>query len=272
MASNRTPSPVAEMTDLQLLTYLLNLAGAPEDAARVSAHALLDSYDRLSTVLTLPRSTLVGDPRLDEGTGAFLALVGAMSSRYANRFHRSNLVVMDQETVSLLLAPHLQGHDIERVCMICVDQDFHLLGSGAVVTRGEANSVTLSLHRLLNLALASDAYGIILAHNHPDGAAQFSQTDLMTTDVLRGKLSVLGISLLDHYIWMPNGATLSLYEQLHSGALPPPLAHWDTDKMPLLSRLDPQFSPACKGGKRKRRKANTPFFIEDLERWIPSET
>lgn len=263
--SDRTPSAVAEMTDLQLLTYLLTLAGDKEDTARVSAHALLDSYDDLSTILALPRPTLLGDPRLDENSGAFLALVGAMSFRYANRFHRSNLVVMDQETVCRLLAPHLQGHDVERVCAICVDRDLHLLGSSAVVTRGDADSVSLPIQRVLALALSSGAYGVILAHSHPDGAARFSQTDLMTTDALRSKLAVLGVSLLDHYIWTSSGV-ISLYDLLHAPVPPPPLDRWDRVAMPLLSRLDPARSPAHKG---KRRKDKTPFFIEDPEFWSP---
>lgn len=257
--SDRTPSAVAEMTDLQLLTYLLTLAGAKEDTARVSAHALLDSYDDLSTILALPRPTLLGDPRLDENTGAFLALVGAMSFRYANRFRRSELVVMDRDAVCRLLAPHLQGHDVERVCVICVDQDFHLLGSSAVVTRGEADSVSLPIQRVLALALSSDAYGVILAHSHPDGAARFSQADLMTTDVLRSKLAVLGVSLLDHYIWA-SGGVVSLYDQLHAPVSPPPLDRWDRAAMPLLSRLDPARFPARKS---KDRKGKALFFLED---------
>lgn len=228
---------IPDMTDLQLLSYLLTLAGMSTQAARSAAHTLLDSYDSLASILTLPSSTLVGDPRLDENSGAFLALVGAMASRYVDRFHRSELVVTDQETVSRLLAPHLQGSEVERVCVICVDRDFHLLGSSAVVTRGETDSVAFPVHRLLSLALSSNAYGVILAHSHPDGIAQFSPADLATTHALRAKLEVLGVSLLDHYIWADR--LVSLYEQLHAPVLPPPLDRWDLSAKPLLSRLDP---------------------------------
>ncbi len=228
---------IADMTDLQLLSYLLTLAGTPMETARSAAHTLLDSYDSLATILTLPSSTLVGDPRLDENSGAFLALVGAMASRYVDRFHRSELVVTDKETVARLLAPHLQDSTVERVCAICLDRDFHLLGSSAVVTRGDTDSVALPIQRLLALALSSNAYGMILAHSHPDGIPQFSPADLATTHALRVKLEVLDISLLDHYIWA-NGP-VSLYEQLHAPLLPPPLNRWDLSAMPLLSRLDP---------------------------------
>lgn len=259
--SDRALPPVAEMSDLQLLTYLLTLAGEREDAARTAAHALLDSYDSLSTVITLPRSTLLGDPRLSETCGAFLSLVGAMTFRYANRFHRSNLVVMDKATVTRLLAPHFQGHNIERVCVICVDRDFHLLGSGAVATRGEENNTTLPIRRVLSLALSGNAYGVILAHSHPDGEPSFSFADLTTTAVLRAKLAVLGVSLLDHYIWTP-GEVVSLYEQLHTAPLPPLLDRWDLVATPLLSRLDPRELLARQSQRHRRRKACKPFFLD----------
>lgn len=259
--ANHTWPVVAEMTDLQLLTYLLTLVGARETDARSTAHALLDTYNDLSTILTLPSSTLLGDPRLKRHAASFLALVGAMSFRYANRFRRSKLTVMDSETVRSLLAPCLQGLDTERVCAICVDRDFHLLGSGAVVTRGEANSVALPIRRLLALALDSDAYGLILAHNHPDGQAQFSLTDLMTTDVLRGKLAALGVSLLDHYLWVSDTA-VSLHQLLHSVDSPPPLDRWDRTVKPLLSRLDPALFSSVGPSRRN------PFLFS--EQTVPS--
>lgn len=259
--SDRALPPVPEMSDLQLLTYLLTLSGECEEEARPIAHALLDSYDNLSAVIALPRSTLLGDPRLNESSATFLALVGEMASRYADRFHRSDVVVMNRNTVSRLLAPHLRGHDRERVCVIFVDQDFHLLGSGAVVTHGDTNNTALPIRRILSLALSSGAYGVILAHNHPDGTPFFSPADLMTTDVLRGKLAVLGVSLLDHYIWVSENV-VSLYEQLHAASLPPPLDYWDLVKMPLLSRFDPQVFLSLQKGKQKSRRSRKPFFLD----------
>lgn len=226
------------MTDLQLLSYLLTLSGARPDNVRATAHTLLDSFNDLSSILTLPFSTLLGDPRLDENSAAFLALVGAMVSRYADRFHRSDLMVTDGETVCRLLSPHFQGCDVERVCAILVDRDFHLLGSSAVATHGDVDSVSIPIHQLLSLALSSNAYGMILAHNHPDGLLRFSQADLATTCALRAKLEVLNVSLLDHYIWASDGV-ISLYEQLRSPVLPPPLNCWNVSASPLLSRLDP---------------------------------
>lgn len=233
------------MTDLQLLTYLLELSGMESGTARSTAHGLLDSYDSLATVISLPALTLVEDPRLEENAGAFLALVGAMTSRYANRFHQSDLVVTDREAVSTLLTPIFSRANVEQVCVICVDSAFHLLGSGPVPTHGDPDSVAFPVDRVLALALSSGAYGIILAHSHPDGLAQFSAADLMTTAALRAKLAILDISLLDHYLWTPQ-QMVSLYELLQDPAPAPPLDRWNGQTNPLLSRF-----PA-KANRRKR--------------------
>jgi hypothetical protein len=109
---------------------------------------------------------------------------------------------------------------------------------------------------------------VILAHNHPDGAPFFSQADLMTTHVLRGKLAVLGVSLLDHYIWASDRA-ISLYEQLRAATPPPPLDHWDLEKTPLLSRFESQVFLSLRQGKRKGRKSRTPFVLDPDSPWAP---
>lgn len=235
----RTPSHVARMTDLQLLAHLLTLSGVAETEARAAAHALLDDHGDLTAVLSLPPNKLIHHPRLNQHAGGFLALSGAIAARYADRFRPSELVVKDRDAVAKLLAPVFQDREEERVCAICLDEGFHLLGSGAIVTHGDADSVSLPIGRILALAISSNAYGIILAHNHPTGPARLSASDLAAIEVLRGRLAVLQVSLLDHYLWTPEGVT-SLHGQLAQAVPPPPLDGWDAERRPLLSRLPPR--------------------------------
>lgn len=159
---NRRPSKAAKMTDLQLLTYLFELLDMETGEARTAAHTALNRYNDLSTILSLPRETLLQDPNLSEDCRSFLALIGAMVHRYAHRFRRSDLVVADKETVLRLIRPCLENSKKERVCAICVDEELHLLGSGAVTAHGTEDSAALPIQRLLALALASEAKGMIL--------------------------------------------------------------------------------------------------------------
>lgn len=239
---NRRPSKAAKMTDLQLLTYLFELLDMETGEARTAAHTALNRYNDLSTILSLPRETLLQDPNLSEDCRSFLALIGAMVHRYAHRFRRSDLVVADEETVLRLIRPCLENSKKERVCAICVDEELHLLGSGAVTAHGTEDSAALPIQRLLALALASEAKGMILAHSHPDGTADFSSADLATTQALCARLSVLGVSLLDHYVWA-GGKAVSLSALLRAPCPPPLLASWDTSSAPLLRPLKHKKPP-----------------------------
>lgn len=50
-------------------------------------------------------------------------------------------------------------------------------------------------------ALADRASGIIVAHNHPSGSLEPSQSDIEATRQLKAASVVIGIALLDHIIF-----------------------------------------------------------------------
>ena len=50
-------------------------------------------------------------------------------------------------------------------------------------------------------ALTDRASGVIVAHNHPEGSLEPSETDVEVTAQLKAAGSVIGISLLDHIIF-----------------------------------------------------------------------
>ncbi|MGC2049550.1 MAG: JAB domain-containing protein, partial [Gallionella sp.] len=61
-------------------------------------------------------------------------------------------------------------------------------------------------------ALAHNAAAVILAHNHPSGVAEPSQSDRMLTDALKQALSLVDVRVLDHFI-VAVGKTLSFAEK-----------------------------------------------------------
>jgi DNA repair protein RadC len=61
-------------------------------------------------------------------------------------------------------------------------------------------------------ALHYNAAALILAHNHPSGVAEPSQSDRMLTDALKQALSLVDVRVLDHFIVAGSGC-LSLAER-----------------------------------------------------------
>lgn len=65
---------------------------------------------------------------------------------------------------------------------------------------GDARSVRLDLAQLYRRALALDAAGLVLAHNHPSGECRPSEEDIVATRRIAETGRELGIALVDHLI------------------------------------------------------------------------
>jgi DNA repair protein RadC len=61
-------------------------------------------------------------------------------------------------------------------------------------------------------ALAHNSAAVILAHNHPSGVAEPSQSDQLLTGALKQALALVDVRVLDHFI-VATGQTLSFAER-----------------------------------------------------------
>jgi DNA repair protein RadC len=65
---------------------------------------------------------------------------------------------------------------------------------------GSAWTLTVRMRELFGKALAAEASGMIVAHNHPSGDCRPSQADIQATSRLNDIAKALDIELLDHLI------------------------------------------------------------------------
>ena len=80
------------------------------------------------------------------------------------------------------------------------------LGSGFVA----GGRTILDTHRIVECAIRMRCSRIVLAHNHPQGKACFSDADLFATQQLRRVLDSMQIQLLDHIVLGKSGETISM--------------------------------------------------------------
>lgn len=89
----------------------------------------------------------------------------------------------------------------------------HLSDAGRLIAISEATGskygVDLPLRAIVADALNHDARTVLLAHNHPSGDPQPSETDIETTRQLVTLLRPLGIRVYDHLILTRSGGTTS---------------------------------------------------------------
>ena len=69
-----------------------------------------------------------------------------------------------------------------------------------VTAEGDAGASLLPLRDILRDVLDNDPASLVLAHNHPSGNPQPSQTDKRATQTLCAMLRPLGVNIADHII------------------------------------------------------------------------
>jgi DNA repair protein RadC len=74
-----------------------------------------------------------------------------------------------------------------------------------ILFRGSASQTTVHPREVIREALALNANSVIFAHNHPNGIAYPSESDLSLTHTMQNILNTLEIHLLDHCIVTQNG-------------------------------------------------------------------
>ncbi len=87
----------------------------------------------------------------------------------------------------------------ERVLAIFTDAGGQYLGS-EIVAEGRTNQVVIPSRHIMRRALDLGAHGLVLAHNHPSGAATPSEQDVSVTERLREALMSCEVYLADHLI------------------------------------------------------------------------
>ena len=111
------------------------------------------------------------------------------------------LEASQRELVDLLRAMVLlPPRNTERFHAVFLDGQRSYLG-GAPLGNGRTGSLSVRMRALFENALAMDARGIIVAHNHPSGLCRPSAFDIEATRKLKLVAEALDVELLDHLIF-----------------------------------------------------------------------
>ncbi|MDR2689151.1 MAG: DNA repair protein RadC [Azoarcus sp.] len=106
---------------------------------------------------------------------------------------------------------HLAHLAHETFCVLLLDAR-HRLIEAVDLFRGTLTQTSVYPRELVKLVLAHNAAAVILAHNHPSGAAEPSQADLELTRILRDALGLIDVKVLDHFVVPAQGKALSFVE------------------------------------------------------------
>lgn len=115
------------------------------------------------------------------------------------------------EAVRAYLALKLAREESEQFVVMFLDAQ-HRLIEAETMFHGTLTQTSVYPREVVKRALHHNAAAAILAHNHPSGVAEPSQSDRLLTDALKQALSLVDVRILDHFI-VAGRDTLSFAER-----------------------------------------------------------
>lgn len=106
--------------------------------------------------------------------------------------------------------------NVEYVGIICLDATNRMINY-ANVTVGDINSVRVNLAELFKFALLSNASKIIVAHNHPSGILEITNSDIAMTKNIGAISKMFNIELVDSLIVGNGDQIISIRKKIAEG-------------------------------------------------------
>ena len=186
------------LSDIQILEFVLFYIFPRGDVNPLS-HRLLDKYKTLVNVLEAP----IDDLKQVKGMGEISAM------KLHNILYIFDVYMAQKATQSLKIATIGDIYDLveallrfkneERLVIIGLSKRSEFLDY-EIVGKGNHDNIILEQREIANFCQKTKSTAVVLAHNHPQGKALPSRTDIDTNINLLRKFEFGGVKLLDNLI------------------------------------------------------------------------
>ena len=188
----------AALGDAELLALLLR-TGLPGTGVLQLAQQLLDAFGGLGGLLNADADALRRVKGLGPAKRAELAAVLELARRSMAHQLREQPLFDTPGRVKDYLRLRLAGHDHEVFAVLFLDAQHRLLWMEEMF-RGTLTQTSVYPREVVKRALAKNAAAVVLAHNHPSGAAEPSRADEFLTQSIKSALALVDVRVLDHLV------------------------------------------------------------------------
>jgi DNA repair protein RadC len=200
----------ASLADAELLALLLRTGTAGTGVLMLAQQVLL-RCGGFAGLLSAHPGRLLGIKGLGPAKQAELLAVMEMARRALTQRLQEAPVFDSPGSVKDYLSLHLGGHEHEVFAVLFLDSQQRLLQLEEMF-RGSLTQTSVYPREVVKRALALNAAGVVLAHNHPSGAAEPSRADEYLTQTLRSALALVDVRVLDHIV-VGRGQAVSMAER-----------------------------------------------------------
>ena len=188
----------AALADAELIALLLR-TGRPGVSVLQMAQQLLDTCGGIPGLLHADAAKLKGIKGVGPAKRAELAAVIELARRALAQelTHRPVFDMPAKVKDYLKLQLGQLGHEVFAVMFLDAGQR---LVRFEELFRGTLAQTSVHPREVVKQALACGAAAVILAHNHPSGAAEPSRSDEYLTQTLKSALALVDVRVLDHIV------------------------------------------------------------------------
>ena len=187
----------------QILELLL-FYSVPRKDTNDLAHKLLDMFGSLSGVLEAAPAELMKVEGIGESSAVLLSMMPAILRKYNENRVLGKPKINSCESAGEFAINLLGGRTYEAFYAICLNAGGEVVNT-CKISEGTLDQAPAYPRLIIEAALNSKAYSVILAHNHPGGSEYPSKADMVATTKIKEALSAVDIPLRDHIIVTPKG-------------------------------------------------------------------
>jgi DNA repair protein RadC len=198
------------LSDAELLAIFLRTGVVGKSAVDL-ARELLTRFGNLTQLVAAGEADFCITKGMGQAKYVQLQAVLEMSRRALKEEIQRGDALNSPRAVRDYLQLLLGGRHQEVFLVLFLDTQHRVIASEELF-HGTLGQTSVYPREVVKRALAHNAAAVILAHNHPSGVAEPSQSDQMLTDALKQALSLVDVRVLDHFI-VAVGQTLSFAEK-----------------------------------------------------------
>ena len=184
--------------DHELLELVLFFA-IPRKNTNDTAHFLLDRFDSIKGVLDANFDTLTTVEGIGENSALYIKALAKLLSRYEFSEPKTIDPLKSPQHLTVYLKNLFIGTQNETTFLVLFDSSKKLIICEKIC-EGISTETTVSLRKIVSLAITNNAASAILVHNHPSGRSLPSGDDILATNRIKQMLDSLGIILMEHFI------------------------------------------------------------------------
>jgi DNA repair protein RadC len=186
------------LSDAELLAIFLQTGVKGQNAVQ-TAKSALQAFGSLRSLLQAPKRKLTSVPGFGSAKFAILQASIELNKRNMSEHLIRERSFCHADDASNYLISQLRDKQREVFSMLMLDSQHQLIAYREMF-QGTINSAAVYPRELVKQAMDDNAAAVILAHNHPSGKAEPSQSDINITQKIQQAMALVDVTVLDHFV------------------------------------------------------------------------